>query len=103
MLLSIIVRVLRLGCQFASPILAWLTPPRLSNSVGRTKFQRVMMGGVDQELYIGRRAQELRGLLRIKYPVAHGIVEDWEDMERIWKHVYDQELGTLPEEVGPRG
>lgn len=43
-------------------------------SVGRTKFQRVMMGSVDQELYIGRRAQELRGLLRIKYPVAHGIV-----------------------------
>ena len=43
-------------------------------SVGRTKFQRVMMGGVDQELYIGRKAQELRGLLRIKYPVAHGIV-----------------------------
>jgi hypothetical protein len=33
-----------------------------------------MMGGVDQELYIGRKAQELRGLLRIKYPVAHGIV-----------------------------
>ncbi len=32
------------------------------------------MGGVDQELYIGRKAQELRGLLKIKYPVAHGIV-----------------------------
>jgi len=66
--------------------------------VGRTKFKRVMMGGVDQDVYIGRKAQELRGLLKIKYPVAHGIVEDWEDMERIWKHVYDNELGTLPEE-----
>jgi actin-related protein len=29
-------------------------------------------------------------------------VEDWEDMERIWKHVYDNELGTLPEEVSMR-
>ena len=33
------------------------------------------------------------------YPITHGIVTDWQDMERIWSHVYSDELRTLPEEV----
>ncbi len=42
---------------------------------------------IEGDLFIGRKAQELRGLLKIKYPMEHGIVTDWEDMERIWNHV----------------
>ncbi|WFD34452.1 centractin- actin- protein of the dynactin complex [Malassezia cuniculi] len=57
-----------------------------------------MAGAVEGERFIGRRAQELRGLLRINYPMEHGIVTDWEDMERIWSHVYADELKTLSEE-----
>jgi hypothetical protein len=45
------------------------------DSVGRPKHQKVMMGGLEEaDVYIGRKAQELRGLLKIKYPVEHGIV-----------------------------
>ena len=28
--------------------------------------------------------QEHRGLLNIRYPIEHGIVTHWDDMERIW-------------------
>lgn len=31
--------------------------------------------------------------------MEHGIVTDWDDMERIWSHVYTEELRTLSEEV----
>jgi actin-related protein len=31
--------------------------------------------------------------------MEHGIVTDWDDMERIWNWVYAEELGTLSEEV----
>jgi centractin len=58
-----------------------------------------MAGSVEGDMFIGRRAQELRGLLKIKYPVEHGIVTDWEDMERIWAWTYSEELRTLSEEV----
>jgi centractin len=60
-----------------------------------------MAGGLEGDIYIGRRAQEYRGLLKIKYPMEHGIVTDWDDMERIWSWVYAEELGTLSEEVSP--
>jgi centractin len=69
------------------------------NFVGRAKHQRVMAGTEDVDILIGKRAQELRGLLKIKYPMEHGIVTDWEDMERIWQYVYAEELRTVPEEV----
>lgn len=45
-------------------------------------------------------AQEHRGLLSIRYPMEHGIVKDWNDMERIWQYVYSKDqLQTFSEEV----
>ena len=58
-----------------------------------------MLGSDKEDTLIGKKAQELRGLLKIKYPMEHGIVTDWEDMEKIWRHVYEKELGTPIEEV----
>lgn len=66
--------------------------------VGRPKHPRVMAGAIEGDMFIGRRAQELRGLLKIRYPMEHGVVTDWEDMERIWAHIYAEELQTLSEE-----
>lgn len=58
-----------------------------------------MAGAIQDDLFIGRRAQELRGLLKIKYPMEHGVVTDWDDMERIWGWVYSEGLKALSEEV----
>ncbi|KAG0764747.1 hypothetical protein G6F57_007877 [Rhizopus arrhizus] len=66
--------------------------------VGRPKHVRIMAGAVEGDNFIGRKAQELRGLLKIRYPIEHGIVTDWEDMERIWQYIYTDELKTLSEE-----
>ena len=66
--------------------------------VGRPKHQRVLAGAIEGDLFIGPRAQELRGLLKISYPLEHGIVTDWDDMERIWTYIYEHELKTLSEE-----
>ncbi|KAJ5976104.1 hypothetical protein N7481_009811 [Penicillium waksmanii] len=66
--------------------------------VGRPKHPRVMAGGLEGDSFIGTRAQDLRGLLKIRYPLEHGIVTNWEDMESIWHYVYENELKTLPEE-----
>ena len=67
--------------------------------VGRPKHLRVLAGALEGDVFIGKRAEELRGLLKIRYPLEHGIVTDWDDMERIWHFVYQEELKTLSEEV----
>lgn len=53
---------------------------------------------LQNETFIGSHAQEHRGLLQIKYPVTHGVVTDWDDMERVWSHVYGHELKISSEE-----
>ncbi|CAK8689184.1 beta-centractin-like [Clavelina lepadiformis] len=69
------------------------------NFIGRPKHVRVMAGALEGDMFIGPKAQEHRGLLSIKYPMEHGIVTDWNDMERIWQYVYSKsELQTFPEE-----
>lgn len=70
-----------------------------SSFVGRPKHMRVLAGALEGDVFIGSKAQELRGLLKIQYPLRHGIVENWEDMERIWQHIYGEELNTVSEEV----
>ncbi|KAL7981335.1 hypothetical protein Chor_002231 [Crotalus horridus] len=69
------------------------------NYVGRPKHVRVMAGALEGDLFIGPKAEEHRGLLSIRYPMEHGIVRDWNDMERIWQYVYSKDqLQTFSEE-----
>ena len=37
-------------------------------------------------------SQAKRGILSLSYPIAHGIITDWEAMEAIWRHTFDNEL-----------
>ncbi|XP_075599062.1 actin-1 [Balearica regulorum gibbericeps] len=60
--------------------------------VGRSKVKARMLGAGQKECYIGEEAQSKRGILSLNYPVDHGIVTCWDDMERIWTHVYEYEL-----------
>ncbi|ETW28240.1 hypothetical protein PFFCH_04397 [Plasmodium falciparum FCH/4] len=35
------------------------------------------------------KIEEYRGLLKVTYPINHGIIQNWNDMENIWIHVYN--------------
>eukprot|EP01134_Creolimax_fragrantissima_P007513 CFRG7513T1 len=62
------------------------------NLVGRPKYRKCLHDELERDYYIGRSAQENRGLLSLKYPMEHGIVNNWMDMERVWQSIYTDHL-----------
>ena len=68
--------------------------------VGRPRPGQVtIQGGGSKTEYIGDEAIKLMGVLNLNYPIAAGIVESWEDMEKVWHHAFYNELRIAPNEA----
>ncbi|KAJ9183723.1 hypothetical protein P3X46_007535 [Hevea brasiliensis] len=68
------------------------------NVIGRPRSKHAMIGIGQKDMYFGDEADARRGVLELSHPIHHGIVRDWEAIERIWKHTFDRELRVTIEE-----
>lgn len=66
--------------------------------VGRPRHAGVMVGPGVKDSYIGEEALSRRGTLTLRYPIEHGIVTNWDDLERLWHHTFHNELRVAPED-----
>jgi len=66
--------------------------------VGRPRVPGLMVGILEKDSYVGDEAHRKRGVLMIKHPIEHGIIRDWDAMQKIWCHTFYNELRVAPED-----
>ncbi|KAJ2774793.1 hypothetical protein IWQ57_000667 [Coemansia nantahalensis] len=54
-------------------------------------------GTSEWDACVGDEALSQRNTLNLSYPIEHGIVTNWDDMEKIWHHAINNELRVAPE------
>jgi len=62
--------------------------------VGRPKMAGLMGNVLKKDVFIGDEAQAKRGILRIRYPVEHGVITNWDDIEKLWDHILFDQLNV---------
>ncbi|XP_017078988.1 actin-like protein 53D [Drosophila eugracilis] len=58
--------------------------------VGRPRHLNVLVDPLINDTIVGDAAARKRGILTLKYPIEHGVVINWDDMEQLWEHTYEQ-------------
>ena len=66
--------------------------------VGVPRTDKQMVGVEAKSEYIGEDAQQMRGVLKLSYPIESGIVTSWDLMEKVWEHCFNNELRADPSE-----
>ncbi|XP_004596154.1 actin-related protein T2 [Ochotona princeps] len=70
----------------------------ISSVVGHPKFQTASAGANQKKYFVGEEALYKYDTLHLRQPIERGLITGWDDMERLWKHLFEWELGVKPSE-----
>lgn len=72
---------------------AGLTSDDQPKSVFPSRVRKAKAEGFgDKDYYVGHEAMEKKGLLNIVKPISRGLVADWDALENLWQHCFQNEL-----------
>jgi actin, other eukaryote len=60
--------------------------------------KRKMIGFDTKDAYVGDEANSKRGILNLKFPIEHGVITNWEEMEKLLNYTFYNELRVSPDE-----
>ena len=66
--------------------------------IGKPKMPGLMVGVDQKDVYIGNEVKEKKSILKADNPIVKGIIQDWDDMKKIWQYAIVHEMRTVPEE-----
>ncbi|XP_008572820.1 PREDICTED: actin-related protein T1-like [Galeopterus variegatus] len=72
-------------------------PRHVINSVvGHPKISMLSARADTKKYFVGEKAFLRYEPLYLKYPIERGLITDWDDMEKLWEHIFEWELGVKP-------
>lgn len=83
---------------------SYIVPSAIANGTGgssndsTTISSRNRQGVDDLDFYIGDEAVSRSSTHQVNYPIRQGIIDNWDNMERIWQRCLFKYLRCEPEE-----
>ncbi|XP_021541560.1 actin-related protein T1-like [Neomonachus schauinslandi] len=68
----------------------------ISSVVGHPKFNMPLSEATKKKYLVGEKALYKYDALHLHYPIERGLVTGWDDMEKLWKYLFEWELGVKP-------
>ncbi|XP_069893270.1 actin-related protein T2 [Dipodomys merriami] len=68
----------------------------ISSVVGHPKFKMPSTEAHQKKYFVGEEALYKQEALHLHRPIQRGLITGWEDMEKLWKHLFEWELGVKP-------
>ena len=71
----------------------------LPTLIGRPRYmyENWMVGMTEKDTFIGDQVQKKRDVLAINHPIEKGVITNWDDMEKIWQFMFNEELHVISE------
>lgn len=73
---------------------------QIPSVVGRGRHKGAMLTLGLKDSYVGRQAQQLRGILSLRQPFKQGLVQHWDDLEILWDYIWNQACSKVPTNDG---
>ncbi|XP_058391293.1 actin-related protein T1 [Diceros bicornis minor] len=64
--------------------------------MGHPKFNMLLSEANQKKYFVGDKALYKYETLHLHYPIERGLVTEWDDMEKLWKYLFEWELGVKP-------
>lgn len=66
----------------------------ITSVVGHPKLKGPSAGANQKSYYVGEAALHKSEVLHLQCPIERGLITRWDDMEKLWKHLFEWELGV---------
>jgi len=74
----------------------FVIPTAIAHQDSSAKLDRSEIGDLD--FYVGDEAVKHKHHYSLNYPITHGLIENWNNMERVWQRCIFKHLRAEPEE-----
>ena len=70
----------------------------ISCLVGKPKYASGRVGFDKKKFFVGKEASAISGVLNINNPVSEGVINNWDDIEKLLGYIFSSELKVDPNE-----
>ncbi|KAM4818598.1 actin-related protein T1 [Thomomys bottae] len=70
----------------------------ISSVVGYPRYNIISLSAGQKPYFVGEEAQCRYDSICLQYPIERGLVKRWDDIEKLWLHLFESELRVRPSE-----